>query len=664
MSLFANFSSTSNALSAFESALTVTQNNVSNASTPGYAKQIATFESLPFTAGSGEAGGVELGPLQSSRNEFAEMNVRDATSRLGYYEQQVSDLTPLNNQFDVSGNSGVPAAFNGLFTAFGAWAASPNNPAARQGVINQAQAVASAFNAAASNLSGAAQNTDGEISDLTSQVNQLTSQLAGYNAQLLAGNQVDPSVDAAVNNTLERLSEIASVVTIKQPNGTFSVMLGGQTELVQGATVNKLTAAVYVPTTPIVRSGASLHLPANITTGVNDALNLKVDGTTLSTIKLSPNDKSASDIAADINTQLAAMASTATASIDANGGLVLTSGSTGTSASVEVLSGNANTTLGLTVAGPPQARITDPYGTDVTSQVTGGKLAGALNVRNQILAGLQGNSSETGSLNELARTFADRVNSVLGSPLLTYDQTSATKTAATLQANPAVTAISLPTAQVTALTGTAVSSPLTITAGANDTLNLQIDGNAVPAITLNPADGSLSDVAADLNTQFSALGVGAQASLNPNTGALVLATTNTGTTGSIQLLSGTANATLGLTSTTPTYQNAANSIALNLAALANPSSAADQINGQSFTAYFGSISASVGSNLSDATNGQSVQNSMVTQAQTLRQQISGVDLNEEATRVLQLQSAYEAASKMITVLDQMAQSVLAIIPQS
>jgi flagellar hook-associated protein 1 FlgK len=193
---------------------------------------------------------------------------------------------------------------------------------------------------------------------------------------------------------------------------------------------------------------------------------------------------------------------------------------------------------------------------------------------------------------------------------------------------------------------------------------LQVDGNSGPAIKLNPADASLSDVASDLNSQFSSLGIRAKATLDPNTGALVLASTNTGSNGSIQILSGSANATLGLTNTTPTYGNAANSVALGLSALAKPTSTADEINGQSFTAYFGSIAAAVGSRLADATNGQSVQQSVVTQAQSLRQQLSGVDLNTEATRVLQLQASYQAASKMITVIDTLTQSALAIIPQS
>jgi flagellar hook-associated protein 1 FlgK len=51
----------------------------------------------------------------------------------------------------------------------------------------------------------------------------------------------------------------------------------------------------------------------------------------------------------------------------------------------------------------------------------------------------------------------------------------------------------------------------------------------------------------------------------------------------------------------------------------------------------------------------------VSQAQNLRQQVSGVDLNEEAMILVQFQSAYEANSKLITVLDQLTQDTINIL---
>ena len=69
----------------------------------------------------------------------------------------------------------------------------------------------------------------------------------------------------------------------------------------------------------------------------------------------------------------------------------------------------------------------------------------------------------------------------------------------------------------------------------------------------------------------------------------------------------------------------------------------------------------MGSQLNDAENGQQVQQSLVAQAEDLRQQYSGVSLDEEATILIQFQRAYQANSRFITVLDQLTQSTLDLI---
>ena len=60
--LLTSLLNTANSLRAVERALTVTENNVVNASTPGFAKQTATFEAMPFDLTVGLPGGVISGP--------------------------------------------------------------------------------------------------------------------------------------------------------------------------------------------------------------------------------------------------------------------------------------------------------------------------------------------------------------------------------------------------------------------------------------------------------------------------------------------------------------------------------------------------------------------------------------------------------------------------
>ncbi len=85
------------------------------------------------------------------------------------------------------------------------------------------------------------------------------------------------------------------------------------------------------------------------------------------------------------------------------------------------------------------------------------------------------------------------------------------------------------------------------------------------------------------------------------------------------------------------------------------------IGGFTFTQAFGNLSANVGRDISDASNNQTTGQQLLAQAQTLRSNASSVSLDEEATRLIQYQQAYEATSKLITVINDMTQALIGII---
>ena len=78
--LFSAIQIAGNALSAHSRVLEVTQNNLVNASTPGYARQDASLVAGEFNPALGLLGGVRVGPATNSRSEFAESNVRTQRS--------------------------------------------------------------------------------------------------------------------------------------------------------------------------------------------------------------------------------------------------------------------------------------------------------------------------------------------------------------------------------------------------------------------------------------------------------------------------------------------------------------------------------------------------------------------------------------------------------
>src|SRR5262249_25055821 len=145
MGLFASLTTNIKALNAFEQSLEVAQNNVANASTAGYAKQLATLNALPFKVGSGLLGGRQAGLPQSTRDEYLEQAVQYQNSSVGSYTAQAKGLSGIQPIFDVTGQTGIIAALNSMFQSFSAWSANPDSAAARQDVLSKAQDLGNSF---------------------------------------------------------------------------------------------------------------------------------------------------------------------------------------------------------------------------------------------------------------------------------------------------------------------------------------------------------------------------------------------------------------------------------------------------------------------------------------------------------------------------------------
>jgi flagellar hook-associated protein 1 FlgK len=435
----------SNNITSLERSLAVIQSNVDNASVPGYARQ-------DIVGAIGAASDAAVVDQQSSRNEFAEIAVRQQNTLLGHFNQLTSILGQVEPNFSASGSTGIPKAIDNLFAGFSALSTNPNDTTARQSVIDQAKELANSFNSAAANLASIQGNARQQISSQVDTINHLASLVQVYNTtqQSNAAGASDPIVDAKLHDTLEQLSGYADVRALKQNDGSVTLLLGGQTPLVVGKIQYKLTA--------------------DITSG-------------------------------------------------------------------------------------PTASILDSTGADITSQVSGGSLSGALEAVNQSIPSYQN------SLNQLAQGLADSVNT-------------------------------------------------TLAAGVDTT------GNAgAPLFTYNsPADAASSLAAANIAPgELAAASVGATGG---NGNALALSALGTG----------------------------------------------PQLNGFTFTTFYGNLSATVGRDVANATSSQSVQTQLLAQAKANRTSISGVSLDEEAVRLVEFQRAYQATAKIVTILDQLTLDTINMIP--
>lgn len=476
--LLSALQASASSLAAFQDALDTVQNNVTNSSTPGYAKQRLSLEALPFQPNAGLPGGVTAGEIQSARDEFAEQGVRQQFSALGTLESKAQSLSNLETNFNVSSDQGVPGALNALFQSFSSWSVTPNDGASRQAVIDSARQVTQAFQQAAANVNSIARNTGQQIQQVVQQINSLAAQLQGYNVQRMKGNVNDGGLDAQIHATLEQLSEYADITATTQPDGSVSVLLGGQTPLVLGAQQFQI-------------------------------------GTSFSTAASAPP----------------------------------------------------------TVAGgAPPARILDAQGVDVTANISQGKLAGLLQTYNTVLPSVGGNAYQQGDLNLLAQSVADRVNTILQSG------------------------------------------------------NISDGPPPVPGVALFSYNAANPSAIAQTLTLNGAITPGQLAAIDPG----------------------------------PPYVS--NGIALRVAALANPQTAADEINGFSYAEFYGNIAAGVGRQSADAGNQLTLQQQVLAQARNQRSQASGVSLDEEAANLVEFQRAYQATSRVVNILDQLTQDTINMLP--
>src|SRR6185437_1877893 len=101
-SLFAALGTASSSLDVLQRAMGVVQNNVTNASTPGYVTQSLILNARPFDPSGNLWGGVQAGGTQSARDVFAEQSVWQANQQAGAASELASSLSLLQQQFDVS----------------------------------------------------------------------------------------------------------------------------------------------------------------------------------------------------------------------------------------------------------------------------------------------------------------------------------------------------------------------------------------------------------------------------------------------------------------------------------------------------------------------------------------------------------------------------------
>ncbi|HET7267200.1 MAG TPA: flagellar hook-associated protein FlgK [Oleiagrimonas sp.] len=218
-------------LNAARNALYVASNNISNVNTPGYNREVVMLSEK------GAGRGVQVADIQRQFNRYVAQQLNAANSRtsgLEAYHGQVSQIDNLLADQDA----GLAPLMQNFFSAVGDLAAHPSDPAARQGVVGNANTLAAQFRSFDRYLSDMTDGVNGQLHDQVTQINNLTGQIAHMNRQVaLAKAKVGKAPNSLLNQRDHLVAELARHVDINatvQDNGTYNISIGNGQPLVSG----------------------------------------------------------------------------------------------------------------------------------------------------------------------------------------------------------------------------------------------------------------------------------------------------------------------------------------------------------------------------------------------------------------------------------------------
>lgn len=253
MSLSSGLAIALSALQASQGAEAVTANNVANANTPGYSRQVAELAPMPpETIGNVQYGtGVELTGVRSITDTLITNQIQQQQQQNGQATAFQSAMQPVQQMFAETQGSGLEGDIGNFFNSLQQLETQPTDTPTRQAVLNAAQTMASGFNQTAAELASQRTNADQQVLQTVAQVNSLSQQIAGINSEIGglptnssgAGQLIDQRTQL-----ISQLSQLVQVQSVTTNSGMVNLTTVGGGALVVGNQSEALTTQVNAAT--------------------------------------------------------------------------------------------------------------------------------------------------------------------------------------------------------------------------------------------------------------------------------------------------------------------------------------------------------------------------------------------------------------------------------
>lgn len=238
-------------LLASQRALVTTGNNVTNANTEGYSRQVVTQKASKALSaqGAGMIGsGTEVIAINRVRDSYLDSKYRLQNNKLAEYTVKAEKMKEISLEFNEPSETGINSVINEVFTSLQNLSTNTSNSSYFEYVSNSLESLLETVNNIGQSLAQEQSLVNDEVSYAIDEINAIASQIQALNIQILTyeingdeASSLRDERDLLVNN----LSEYVNVTTEEMlVEGTddvkkFTVKINGQ-ELVSHDRVNML----------------------------------------------------------------------------------------------------------------------------------------------------------------------------------------------------------------------------------------------------------------------------------------------------------------------------------------------------------------------------------------------------------------------------------------
>jgi len=235
-------------LLAFQQSLGTVSHNISNSTTEGYSRQrVGLAARTPENTGVGFFGtGVQVDSVTRVYDQFILDRLQTNISNHSQSEHFLGLVSQVDNLL-ADESAGLTPALQNFFNSLQNSVDDPASAPAREVLLSDADALVQRFQSIDNRLRQLGLDAENDLVNISNEINGLGRSLARVNESIIlgsgsgTGNPPNDLLDER-DGLLRELAELTSVKTVTQKDGSLNVFIGTGQGLVVGSTVNQLEA--------------------------------------------------------------------------------------------------------------------------------------------------------------------------------------------------------------------------------------------------------------------------------------------------------------------------------------------------------------------------------------------------------------------------------------